>query len=386
MPGLPPPLAAALLPWVTQKLGGDLDGPRQTDEVRRGMAIYALAPRPEIGTTPHEVVHRQDKLALRFYAPARPNQDLPPVVIIPSMINKAAICDLEEERSLVAGLAARGHRVYLVDWGAPGPENAQDDVAWVLLTLLRRAIDRACRHAGAPQATLLGYCQGGTLAAIYAALRPTRVAGLIALAAPVRFSEGGRFRSFVDPATFDPDKAINADGLIGVDLMQATFRMLDPFGNWSRFRMIAKAAEDPRQLQRVMARERWLEENIPMAGAFAREFVKKAYQQDALLAGTWIIAGERVDLSHIRCRLAVYACEGDFISPKEACTPLAEAVSSTDITVETLPTGHIGVVVGSYGPREFYGKVDGWLRAANQALTEPSAPPHALPLSDRSPR
>ena len=52
-------------------------------------------------------------------------------------------------------------------------------------------------------AFVLGYCQGGTLATMYAALRPARVRGLVALNTPVCFREGGRFREFVDAAVFD---------------------------------------------------------------------------------------------------------------------------------------------------------------------------------------
>ena len=158
-------------------------------ELQHGLALLAALPRPPVGLTPHEVVHRQDKLTLRHY-PAKGAATGLPVVVVPSMINRASICDLEPDRSLVGGLAERGHPTYLVDWGVPGPEDAAEDVAYVLLELLHRALDRACRHAGQPQAVLLGYCQGGTLAAMYAALRPGRVAGLIALNAPVRFREG----------------------------------------------------------------------------------------------------------------------------------------------------------------------------------------------------
>lgn len=347
-----------------------IDGLEQVARARRGMAVHAVTPRPETGRTPHRVVHRQDKLALRYYAPSvRAHRT--PVVLVPSLINRATILDLEPDRSLVAALAAQGHPTYLVDWGVPGPEDAGEDVGYVLLELLHRSIDRACRHARSKRAHLFGYCMGGTLAAMYAALRPGRVATLTALAAPVRFSAGGRFRDFA--AALDTDRALDPDGLVPVEVMKPAFKMLDPMGNWSKFLGLEAASHDPTRLTRALARERWLEENVPISGAFAREFLKLGYQEDRLLDGTWVVRGEAVDLRRITCPLLVVTCAGDFITPAEAALPLAEATSSAEVCVEQVPTGHIGVVVGGYGPAVFFPMLGAWL--AERSTQERTAMP-----------
>jgi len=340
---------------------GGLD---QADRVRRGLLVHQLSPRPEVGTTPHQVIHQQGKLVVRYYEPAGEARKTP-LVVIPSMINRAYICDLEPDRSLVAGLAGLGHPTYLIDWGVPGDEDAGLTVADILLDLLHRAIDRICRHAKSPKAALVGYCQGGTLAAMYAALRPQRLTSLCVFNTPVRFSEGGRFREFVDPAVFNVEEAIPDDRLVSVDIMKMAFQLLDPMGNWSKFIAIEADAADPERLSRTLARERWLEENVPMPGAFAREFIKNAYQEDRLLAGTWEVRGERVDLRNIRVPLLVLAAEKHFITPQSAALPLASATSSPAVRCEILKTGHIGVVVGSFGPKVFYPLLDRWHREHN---------------------
>ncbi len=347
----------------------------QAARVRRGMEILATAPRPPVGLTPHTVVHTQDKLSLRYYAPAtgtdqaaaggcqgpllRHETRKTPVVIVPSLINRAYICDLEPGRSLVAGLAGLGHPTYLVDWGVPGPEDAQEDVGYVVLELLHRAVARACRHAGSEQALVLGYCLGGTLAAMYAALRPRHVAGLVALTTPARFTEGGRFRDLV--LALDVDGAFDKDGLVPVSVMKPAFMLLDPMANWSKHFAVEEAAADPKKLARILVRERWLEEHVPMAGAFAREYIQNAYQEDRLLAGTWHLRGERVDLKNLVAPLHVVACKRDFITPVACALPLAEAVGGP-VTTTILDTGHIGVVVGAEGPRTFYPLLDQWFR------------------------
>ncbi len=346
-----------------------IPGLEETARVQRGMWLLETLPWPEVGCTPHVVIHRQDKLSVRHYDPQGDAVRKMPVVVIPSLINRAYIVDLEADRSLVGGLAEAGHPVYLVDPGVPSSEDAEEDVGYVLLELLHRAIDRACRHARSQQCILLGYCQGGTLATMYTALRPERVAALATLNAPVHFAEGGRFRRMVDSEHFNVDEVI-ADGLLPVEVMKLGFKLLDPVGNWSKYLAIEAISHDERKMQRVLARERWLADNVPMPAAFAKEFIRNAYQEDRLMDGSWEIRGEAVDLSTIEVPLLVVACERDFITPPAAATPLAELVGSKDVTTEVLPTGHIGVVVGGAGPKLFYPLLNTWFRRVTEGSAE----------------
>lgn len=356
MPALQPLAAVDKLMSALAPLG-------EPARIARGAWLASTLPRPEPGRTPNTVVHRQGKLQLRYYAPTGAERRRTPVVIVPSLINRAYICDLESDRSLVASLAGFGHPTYLVDWGEPTAEDAQNDVATMVLDLLHRAVDRACRHAGATRAHVLGYCQGGTLSAMYAALRPERVAGLVALAAPVRFREGGRFRQFADPSRCDVESLVGPDGLVGVDVMKPAFKLLDPVGAVTKYLAVEAAAKNPRELARVLVRERWLDENVPLPGAFATEFIRNAYQEDRLEAGTWELRGEKVRLGNLSAPLLVACCRKDFISPMEACVPLAELAGSTDVTTEVLDIGHIGVVVGGFGPKVFFPLLDRWFSA-----------------------
>lgn len=307
------------------------------------------------------MVHQHDKLAVRYYAPTGDAVRQAPVILVPSLINRSYILDLEPDRSVVASLSAMGHPVYLVDWGIPGEEDAAEDAGYVLHELLSRSIDRICRHARQPKALVFGYCQGGVLAAMLAALKPDRFAGLVFLNAPFRFSEGGRFRDLVAPEVLDVDKAM-PDGLVSVEAMSIGFKLLDPMGNWTKYLAVEKASGDPARMARVLARERWLEENVPLPAAFAREFVRYTYQKDALLDGGWVIRGHEVDLRNITCPVLVVASERDFIAPKEACLPVAEATGSGDVTVEVIPTGHIGCIVGAAASRHLMPLLDQWFR------------------------
>ena len=104
MTPLPPDPLSVLRPLVEGIGGWD-----QADRVRRGANLLATLPRPPVGMTPHEEIHRQNKLVVRFYAPDPARDTGVPVIVVPSMINRAYVCDLEPDRSLVGGLARLGH-------------------------------------------------------------------------------------------------------------------------------------------------------------------------------------------------------------------------------------------------------------------------------------
>ena len=169
-------------------------------------------------------------------------------------------------------------------------------------------------------------------------------------------------KTVADPAVLDVDRLAGPDGLVAAETMKPAFQLLDPVGSWTKFVAVDRAAEDPERMRRVMARERWLEENVAVSGAFAREFVRNAYQEDRLLAGTWRLRGERVVLSCVTAPVLVVTCTRDFICPPAAALPLLEAVGSPDREAVQLECGHIGVVVGSEGPATFYPLVDRWCR------------------------
>src|SRR5207249_564490 len=93
-----------------------------------------------------------------------------PIVIVASLINRYYVLDLLPELSVIDQLCRHGFDVFVLDWKAPGedgPERGFDDY-------VDGAIGAAVRTAAATaksdgKAGLLGYCMGGTLAAIYAA-------------------------------------------------------------------------------------------------------------------------------------------------------------------------------------------------------------------------
>jgi polyhydroxyalkanoate synthase len=88
------------------------------------------------------------------------------------------------------------------------------------------------RALNSPQASLLGYCMGGTMSSMFLALHQDKVKNLILLAAGIDFStREGLLNLWTDPAYFDVDKFVDAYGNCPGAFLQATFQMLKPVQN-----------------------------------------------------------------------------------------------------------------------------------------------------------
>ena len=81
-----------------------------------------------------------------------------------------------------------GFDVYLIDWGTPTSADRLTSLAHYVRDLLGGVVQRILREHGSTSLHLLGYCMGGTLSALHAALEPRSVATLTLLAAPIDFA------------------------------------------------------------------------------------------------------------------------------------------------------------------------------------------------------
>ena len=78
-----------------------------------------------VGLTPKDVVWTLNKTKLYRYTPTKPPEERHPIplLLVYALINKPFIFDLVPGRSFVEYMVDQGFDMYLLDWGAPGPED-----------------------------------------------------------------------------------------------------------------------------------------------------------------------------------------------------------------------------------------------------------------------
>ncbi|MGE0722869.1 MAG: alpha/beta fold hydrolase [Alphaproteobacteria bacterium] len=272
-----------------------------------------------------------------------------PVMVVPSLVNRAYVLDLADGNSLLRFLAGRGFAVHLVDWGAPGPAERAFDLTDYVAGRLEAALD-ALRAIDPRPLALVGYCMGGNLA-LALALRRQREFGRLALLATPWDFHADRPEHARAMAAWAAAAApwIAAWGDLPVDLLQMLFLSNDPALGLRKFSAFADLDPDSDRARAFVALEDWLNDGIPLAAAVARECLVEWYGRNAPARLEWRIAGRPVDPAGIRLPSLVMAPERDRIVPRASAMALAEAIPGA--TALTPPLGHIGMVVGS-GARE----------------------------------
>ena len=270
-----------------------------------------------------------------------------PIVFVPSLINPPFVLDLSPETSLLGWLAAAGHRVLLVDWGTPTPDERDEDITAHVERLLLPML----RSLGEP-AVLIGYCLGGTIALGCAHAAEAKAVGLIA--APWRFS------GFAAPARSEIAElwrmaapACEAMGMVPMEVLQSGFWRLDPARTIAKFEALATASDA--EAERFVMLEDWANAGAPLTLGAGRQMFEGLFAADDPGAGRWSVAGAIVDPATLACPIV------DFVSTRDRIVPAATSVALGDR--RDVAAGHVGMIVGSRARALLWEPLADWISA-----------------------
>jgi poly[(R)-3-hydroxyalkanoate] polymerase subunit PhaC len=316
----------------------------------------------EIAATPKDVVWTHRRTTLYRYRSTRRTQPVP-VLLVFALINRPHIFDLRRGNSFVEFLLEEGYDVFLLDWGEPGDEDADLGLESYACDALPWGIRETLRASGEDEVTLLGWCIGGTLCAIHAALEPDSPArNLVLLTTPIDTS-GTLYAKWLRRDSFDPDLVAEVHAAIPGASIDFANKLMKPVTNyWTTYRRLWENVldgKDPRASYQPMAK--WVADNPPFPGRAFREWTTWMYKENRLVEGRLRLRDERVDLSRIEQNLLVITAGADHIAPPPGTRPLLDMVSSEDVTHFDRPGGHIGLMAGSRAREEIWPDIVEWL-------------------------
>jgi len=308
----------------------------------------------DVAITPGKVVYRNRLIELLQYSPQTPTVYAEPVLITPAWIMKYYILDLSPRNSLVRYLVEKGHTVFMISWKNPDAADRElslgDYVKFGFLDALaevRRLIPQRRVHA-------VGYCIGGTLLAIAAALLAARgdssLASLTLLAAQVDFSEPGELSVFITPSQIAMLEAMmSKSGVLESERMGAAFAMLRSRDlMWTPAVNQYMRGERP-QLNDLMA---WNADGTRMPWRMHSEYLERLYLKNELAQGTFALNGARVDLANIHVPMFVVGTETDHVAPWRSAYKVRGLTRSADYTFLLTSGGHnAGIVSGPVHPK-----------------------------------
>jgi polyhydroxyalkanoate synthase len=327
---------------------------------RMNVAVAALLS-PKVGQTPRTLIWTKNKAQLyRYDRPAQvPVQYRTPLLIVYALINKPYILDLIAQRSFIGYMVNRGIDIFLLDWGIPGPEDKHLRFDDLVMEYLPQVVQQVLKASGEERLHMLGYCIGGILALLYAALYPDAPLGsLILLATPVDFSHAGVLGTWLHPRSFDVDKLVDALGNIPPAFIFAGARLLSLVGATA---MLEEFATDEQASAVWQAISLWALDGVPFPGEAFRQWVKDFYQSNKLINDQLTLVGKPVQLSTITIPILNVSAQEDHLIPPSQIKPLFTKVSSTEKELVIVPGSHFALAVGQQAVHNLWPRELDWL-------------------------
>jgi poly[(R)-3-hydroxyalkanoate] polymerase subunit PhaC len=284
-----------------------------------------------------------------------------PVLVVPSLINRAYVLDLTAETSLLRWLAGQGVRPYLLDWDRPGAEERRFTLTDYIAGRLDSALDAVLAATG-ERPVVLGYCMGGLLALALALRRRADLSGLALMATPWDFhaDDGGQSAQAASAASL-LSPLLDTLGELPVDFIQVLFAGLDPQLAVRKFLAFARLDPAHRKAVAFVALEDWLNDGVPLAAPVARECLAGWYGENTPATGHWRVAGKAMDPARLDLPCLGIVPSGDRIVPPASALALCEAIPNTEILRPA--AGHIGMVVGGRAADLVWRPLLTWLKA-----------------------
>lgn len=341
----------------------------QLDRSRRwqGWSLDALGLGPV--ETPFRIAFRAPGLTLRAYHDSV-DRTAPVLLIVPAPIKRPYIWDLAPAGSVVRQCLREGMKVYMIEWVEPGIKEEGFGLANYADRLILDCLEFIKQEEGKSRVFLAAHSLGGTLAAIFAALHPEQVQGLVLIAAPLHFGPSvgvfGPLAAAVDRVRLTASLPDPVPG----SFLSALSYMASPqtFGE-ARWVDWVRSLVDPRALRTHMQVERWTFDEMPIPRQLFEEVVELLMRGDCLMRGLLSVGRRRAAPQSLQAPLLCVADRRCRIVPPEAVLPFFQSANSsvkrmlwyegdTGVSLQ-----HIGPLVGRMAHQYLWPEILRWIHA-----------------------
>ncbi len=333
--------------------------------VARQLANLAVGPdgppAPEPSwATPHTIALELKAVRLRDFSGA--GEGVPAVLCAPFALHGAAIADLAPGHSLVEALRHAGlGRLFVIDW-----RSASHDMRFRGVDDYLADLNVLVDHVGAP-IDLIGLCQGGWMALIYAARFPAKIRKLVLAGAPVDITAGSSALSVVaegSPLPVFRELVRLGDGLVPGRRVLKLWGPEEVAADEIRQLLQTEEAIGSAAFASLEAMFRaWYAWTVDLPGTFFLESVEKLYKHNALATGSLKALGQRIDLATVEIPVFLLAARDDeLVSPPQLFA--AEHLLGTaarDLQKSTVSGRHVSLFMGKQTLENTWPAIARWI-------------------------
>jgi poly(3-hydroxyalkanoate) synthetase len=287
------------------------------------------------------------------------------LICAPYALHGATIADFAPGHSVVEALCQSGlSRVFVTDWRSAMPEMRYFTIDNYLADL-NVAVDGL-----EPPVDLVGLCQGGWLALVYAARFPKKVRRLVLVGAPIDIAAAesplSRFVSDMPSTMFDELVRLGK-GIVHGDQM---LRL------WGISEQAEAALQNPPELDPARRRElidrfrKWYAETIDLPGSFYLQVVNCLFKENQIAEGRFVALGQCINLTRLGAPILLLAASHDEVISVDQLFAVKRLVGTPPgrLVMMTEPCVHLGLFLGANVLDGSWRKIAHWLL---QDLSEP---------------
>lgn len=324
-------------------------------------------------TTPNRTVLELTTVRLRDFSTG--SDGVPTLICAPFALHGATIADFAPGHSLVETLRDAGlTRVFVTEWRSASPE-----MRWLSIDSYLADLNVAVDELGAP-VDLIGLCQGGWMALIYAARFPAKVRRLVLAGAPVDIRAAESYIS--DIARRTPLLAFDELVRLGGGLVLGQ-RVLKLFGSALVARESSRALQLPAACGAAERRaletrfNEWYASTVDLPGTYYLQVVSWLFMENRIAEGSFVALGRKIDLSRLDIPVFLIAGREDSIVSANQLLATAHLVGTPKEGIETVvePCGHLSLFFGRQTLPRVWPRVADWLE---RDLSIEARPPQAI--------
>ena len=310
----------------------------------------------------HTIAFETPIARLRDFSQGSTDAVVPTLVLPPQAGHDSCIVDFAPRQSQMMTIREAGlTRAYTLDWvgAVPGTPTAGTTVE-DYMAVVDRAVEHCRSETGRDAVNLVGDCQGGWLATIYAALHPDKVNTLTLAGAPIDFHAGetpigASSRVYTQRYGQLLYRAMVAAGrgVMPGSFVLGGFIAIRPDAEISKHVDLLRHLDDAEAIARYEAFEDWFKHTQDISGTFYLWLVKHLFGGNELITGELEVGGRKVDMRAISCPLLLLGGATDHITPPVQVFAAADHVGTPagEVTRRTAPGGHLGLFMGTQALR-----------------------------------
>lgn len=337
------------------------------DILRRaqGDALAALGLGPQ--ECPYRITASGSHWRLRDYAD---HSSSPRLLIVAAPIKRPYIWDLAPSVSAVSYCLREGLHVHLLEWLHDSRRNQNiglDEYA----DAISHCIAKISGEALGKRPFLIGHSLGGTLAAIFAALAPASIQGLILLGAPLCFEPAkSQFRDAL--VSLIPPGLSEADPFPGSLLSYIVTLAAPGTFIWSRLMDAVLSVTDGQALEIHARVERWALDEVSLPGKLVHQIMEWLYRENRFCRGTLKVRETLIGPSSLSVPTLAVVNMADDVAPLASVKPCIDAMPVRDVRIIEYPgesgvvLQHLGVLVGRQAYAQVWPEIISWLKSRSK--------------------